>query len=37
MRRPDPRALLEPFGMVWINQALMRGKGRMWAFAAIDA
>lgn len=27
--------LLEPFGMVWINQALMRGKGRDWAFAAI--
>ncbi|AZL58730.1 dinucleotide-binding enzyme [Tabrizicola piscis] len=29
--------LLEPFGMVWINQALMRGKGRMWAFAAVPA
>jgi predicted dinucleotide-binding enzyme len=29
--------LLEPFGMVWINQALMRGKGRMWAFAAVSA
>ena len=28
--------LLEPFGMVWINQALMRGKGRTWAFAAVD-
>lgn len=28
--------LLEPFGMVWINQALMRGKGRMWAFAAVS-
>lgn len=27
--------LLEPFGMVWINQALLRGKGRDWAFAAI--
>lgn len=27
--------LLEPFGMVWINQALLRGKGRMWAFAAV--
>ena len=27
--------LLEPFGMVWINQALMRGKGRSWAFAAV--
>jgi hypothetical protein len=29
--------LLEPFGAVWINQALMRGKGRLWAFAAISA
>lgn len=29
--------LLEPFGMVWINQALMRGKGRGWAFAAVTA
>jgi 8-hydroxy-5-deazaflavin:NADPH oxidoreductase len=28
--------LLEPFGMVWINQALFRGKGRAWAFAAVD-
>ena len=28
--------LLEPFGMVWINQALMRGKGRNWAFAAVE-
>lgn len=27
--------LLEPFAMVWINQALMRGKGRHWAFAAV--
>lgn len=27
--------LLEPFGMLWINQALLRGKGRNWAFAAI--
>lgn len=27
--------LLEPFGLVWINQALFRGKGRNWAFAAI--
>jgi hypothetical protein len=27
--------LLEPFAMVWINQALMRGKGRGWAFAAV--
>lgn len=29
--------LLEPFGMVWINQALFRGKGRDWAFAAVKA
>lgn len=29
--------LLEPFGMVWINQALMRGKGRNWAFTAVSA
>lgn len=28
--------LLEPFGMVWINQALLRGKGRSWAFAAVE-
>ena len=27
--------LLEPFGMVWINQALFRGKGRNWALAAV--
>lgn len=27
--------LLEPMAMVWINQALMRGKGRDWAFAAL--
>lgn len=27
--------LLEPFAMVWINQALVRGKGRNWAFACI--
>lgn len=27
--------VLEPFGMVWINQALFRGKGRDWAFAAV--
>ena len=31
----NPARLLEPFGMVWINQALMRGKGRNWAFAAV--
>ena len=28
--------ILEPFAMVWINQALFRGKGRNWAFAAIS-
>ncbi len=27
--------LLEPYAMVWINQALIRGKGRDWAFAAV--
>lgn len=27
--------LLEPLGLVWINQALFRGKGRDWAFAAV--
>ena len=27
--------LLEPFALVWINQAMLRGKGRDWAFAAI--
>lgn len=29
--------LLEPFAMVWINQALFQGKGRTWAFAAVEA
>lgn len=29
--------LLEPLGMVWINQAILRGKGRRWAFAAVSA
>ena len=29
--------ILEPFAMVWINQALFQGKGRTWAFAAVDA
>lgn len=29
--------LLEPLGMVWINQALARGKGRRWALAAVEA
>jgi hypothetical protein len=28
--------LLEPFGMVWINQAIFRGKGRHWALAAVE-
>jgi 8-hydroxy-5-deazaflavin:NADPH oxidoreductase len=28
--------LLEPFAMVWINQAQFRGKGRNWAFAAVE-
>ena len=28
--------LLEPLGMVWINQALLRGKGRNWALAAVS-
>ncbi|HLZ03934.1 MAG TPA: NAD(P)-binding domain-containing protein [Bradyrhizobium sp.] len=28
--------LLEPYGMVWINQAMFRGKGRNWAFAAVE-
>jgi hypothetical protein len=27
--------LLEPLALVWINQALMRGKGRRWALAAV--
>ena len=27
--------ILEPFAMVWINQALMRGLGRKWAFCVI--
>lgn len=27
--------LLEPFGMVWINQAILRNKGRNWAFGAM--
>jgi predicted dinucleotide-binding enzyme len=28
--------ILEPLAMVWINQALFRGKGRNWAFAAVE-
>lgn len=27
--------ILEPFAMVWINQALVQGKGRRWALAAV--
>jgi hypothetical protein len=27
--------ILEPFALVWINQALSRRKGRNWAFAAV--
>jgi len=27
--------LLEPLALVWINQAMMQGKGRDWALAAI--
>lgn len=29
--------LLEPLGMVWINQSIQRGKGRNWALAAMEA
>jgi hypothetical protein len=25
--------LLEPYALVWINQAIIRGEGRDWAFA----
>jgi predicted dinucleotide-binding enzyme len=32
----DKSRLLEPFALVWINQALARGKGRDWAFAVIS-
>lgn len=28
--------ILEPYALVWINQALMRGKGRKWAFAVVS-
>ena len=28
--------LLEPLALVWINQALARGKGRNWALAAME-
>ena len=28
--------ILEPFALTWINQAMARGKGRNWAFAAIE-
>ena len=27
--------ILEPFAMVWINQALIRGLGRNWAFGVV--
>ncbi len=27
--------LLEPFGMVWIDQAMKRGRGRDFAFALV--
>ena len=27
--------LLEPLGILWINQSLFRGKSRNWAFAAV--
>jgi 8-hydroxy-5-deazaflavin:NADPH oxidoreductase len=27
--------ILEPLALVWINQAILRGKGRDWAFAAV--
>jgi len=29
--------LLEPFAMVWIDQAMKRGRGRDFAFAAVNA
>lgn len=29
--------LLEPLGMVWINQTILRGKGRRWALAVVEA
>lgn len=28
--------LLEPLGMVWINQAMIQGKGRNWALAVVE-
>jgi predicted dinucleotide-binding enzyme len=28
--------ILEPLALVWINQAVARGKGRNWALAAIS-
>jgi predicted dinucleotide-binding enzyme len=28
--------ILEPYALVWINQAILRGKGRNWAFAAVE-
>ncbi|MCY6381213.1 NAD(P)-binding domain-containing protein [Hoeflea prorocentri] len=32
----DKARLLEPFAMVWINQAMARGKGRRWALSVVD-
>lgn len=29
--------ILEPLAMVWINQALIRGPGRNWAFGVMRA
>jgi hypothetical protein len=29
--------LLEPFAMVWIDQAMTRGRGRDFAFALVNA
>jgi 8-hydroxy-5-deazaflavin:NADPH oxidoreductase len=29
--------LLEPYGLVWINQTMAQGKGRKWAFAAVNS
>lgn len=29
--------ILEPLAMVWINQAILRGKGRQWAFTITTA
>ncbi|MCX7288317.1 MAG: hypothetical protein NTW20_12395 [Rhodobacterales bacterium] len=29
-------SMLELLAMVWINQAILRGKGRKWASAAVS-